>query len=233
MSDISKLIDGIAVDALGDPLKSAGYRKSGRTWRRRTNDSIQVINVQGSRHSGGASGRFFVNAGVYFPALATRLAIFQPTDTPDESHCHLRTRVTPPRKNGWEVHLVGGVKPEPDAGRVLGAVFSWLNRRADRRAPQTNDKVPESELREALEQRALPWLNQMADLRAARQALIDEGDLHTAAAASLELAEQREARRLFEDLLAKRTGASDDLRAWGRANGLLSLTGLETGELCV
>jgi hypothetical protein len=219
VSDLSRLIDQIAGEALADPLKTAGYRKTGRTWRRRTDGCIQVVNVQGSRHSGGADGRFYLNLGVYFPALAVRLALFEPTDAPHESDCHFRTRVTPAGKSHWALHLVGGAKPESDAGQMLGAVFSWLDRRADQHAPGKNDKV-RFDLREALEQRALPWLDRMQDLRTSRQALVDSGDLQVAAAASLELGELDEARRLFERFLSKRPSPSDELRAWGRANGL-------------
>jgi hypothetical protein len=220
VSDLSKLIDQIAGEALADPLRAAGYRKTGRTWRRRTDGCIQVVNVQGSRHSGGADGRFYLNLGVYFPALAVRLALFEPTDAPNESDCHLRLRVTPAGKSYWAVHLVGGAPAEPDAEKVLGAVFSWLDRRADRRGPQKNDRV-RSDLREALEQRALPWLDRMQDLRTSRQALVDCGDLQVAAAASLVLGDRDDARRLLERLLAKRPASREHLREWGRANGVI------------
>jgi hypothetical protein len=70
MSEIGKVIDRIAVDALVAPLKAAGYRRAGRTWRRRLKDAVQVVHVQASRSNVGADGRFTLTAGVYFPPLA-------------------------------------------------------------------------------------------------------------------------------------------------------------------
>ena len=49
MSEIGKVIDRIAIDALAAPLKAAGYRRAGRTWRRRLKDAVQVVHVQASR----------------------------------------------------------------------------------------------------------------------------------------------------------------------------------------
>lgn len=101
MSEIGKVIDRVATDALAAPLKAAGYQKAGRTWRRRVGDAIQVVNVQASRWNAGADGRFYLNAGVYFPALAARLALFPPTDAPAESACHVGIRPMPQGRRWW------------------------------------------------------------------------------------------------------------------------------------
>src|SRR6266498_5900662 len=102
MSEIGKVIDRVAVDALTAPLKAAGYRRTGRTWRRRLKDAVQVVHVQASRSNVGADGRFTLTAGVYFPALAARLALFPPLDDPAEHDCHVRTRPLPPGRHWWE-----------------------------------------------------------------------------------------------------------------------------------
>ena len=141
MSELGKVIDHIAVEALGDPLKAAGFRRSGRTWRRQMGDAVQVVHVQASRYNAGRDGEFVLNAGVYFPALAARLGLFLPTDTLGEGDCQVRTRPMPPGRNWWKVRAASGAQPEPDGGRVLGALFSWLDRRADRQAGETNARA--------------------------------------------------------------------------------------------
>jgi hypothetical protein len=222
MSEIGKVIDRVAVDALAAPLKAAGYRRTGRTWRRRLEDAVQVVHVQASRSNVGADGRFTLTAGVYFPALAARLALFPPLDDPAEHDCHVRTRPLPQGRHWWEVRAAGVAAPDPEAGRLFGTIFSWLDRRADRRAPQTNERTTQ-ELREALERHALPWLSRVADLRGARDELARQGLLWWAAAASLELGEHDEAAQLFARALEKAVPLqADELRLWGRANGLVT-----------
>jgi hypothetical protein len=57
--------------------------------------------VQASRYNLGADGRFLLNAGVYFRALAARLGLFPPTDAPGEADCHVRTRPIPSGRHWW------------------------------------------------------------------------------------------------------------------------------------
>lgn len=220
LSDTGRLIDRVASDALAAPLKLVGYRRVGRTWRRRQGDAIQVVNVQASRSNTGADGRFLLNAGVYFPALAARLGLFPPTDAPAEADCHLRTRPMPPGRSWWKVRAAGAARPDLDAGRFLGALFTWLDRRADQRAARTNARATE-ELRQSLEHRALPWLSRMIHLSSARDEFVRRGDLWYAAAASLELGERRAAAHYLAE--ASRAAApvkADELQRWGQVNGL-------------
>ena len=222
MSEIGKLIDRLAADALAAPLKAAGFHKTGRTWRRRAGDAIQVVNVQASKWNAGADGQLLLNAGVYFPSLAVRLALFPPTEAPAEYDCQVRTR---PRLPGWagrswlKVRVPAVVTPDPAAGGMLGNVYAWLDRRANQRAVRINEKAVR-ELREALEQHGLPWLERMADLRGARDYLVTRGARWWAVAASLELGDRDQAERLFARVLAEASGGTDELLSWGRANGL-------------
>jgi len=219
VSEIGRVIDRIAADALAAPLGAAGYRRAGRTWRRRLSDAVQVVHIQSSRSNMGANGRFTLNAGVYFPALAARLGLFPPTDAPGEADCHLRRRPMPPGQHWWRVRAPGVAMPDPEAGRLLGAVFSWLDRRADQRAARTNARATE-ELHEALERYALPWLERVADLSSARDELARRGPLWWGAAASLELGEHAAAASLFARALAAAPAKAEVLGRWGRANGL-------------
>jgi hypothetical protein len=219
MAPITEVIDRVAADALAAPLKEIGYRKSGRIWRRRLESAIQVVQVQASRHNVGAEGQFCLNAGVYFPALARRLPLFPPTDSPSEPDCHLRIRAQPPGRSWWEVRAAGVAVPEPNAGRVLGGIFGWLRRRADRGAPETNERAIVG-LRDALQRYALPWLERMADLHAARNEFEREGQLWNAAAASLELGDRELALAFFKRVLKDKPAGADEVTQWGLANGL-------------
>jgi hypothetical protein len=220
MSEIGQLIHQIAVEALAEPLEAAGFKRSGRTWRRRKGDAVQVITVQGSRANAGADGRFLLNAGVYFPALADRLGLFPLTDLPSEADCHLRTRPMPPGRRWWKVRLAGLAQPDPEAGRLLGALLAWLDRRADQRADQTNARAARA-LRQALERYAFPWLGRTGTLAGARDELAKRGQLWWAAAASLELDDHAAAKRLYARAVASAAPArAEELRRWGRANRL-------------
>ena len=219
MSEIGRVIDRVAADALAAPLKAAGYRKDGRTWRRRVGDSVQVVQVQASQSTVGADGRFLLNAGVYFPALAARIGLFSPTDAPLEMDCHVRTRPMPPGRDWWKVRAAGVARPDQEAGRILGAVFAWLDRRADRRAARTNARATQ-DLTQALERYALPWLDRLVHLPSARDELARRGPLWWAAAASLELGEPAAAARLFAQAVAAAPAKAENLRRWGRRNGL-------------
>jgi hypothetical protein len=166
-----------------------------------------------------AEGEFALNAGVYFPALAARLALFPPTDAPREMDCQVRTRPMPPGRHWWKVRAAGASTPDPGAGRVLGTMFSWLDRWADRQADRTNARAAQ-ELHGVLERYGLPWLERMVELSNARDELARRGPLLWAAAASLELGERAAAAQLLARAVAAAPAKADDLRRWGRVNGL-------------
>lgn len=220
MSDISDVIDQITGEALGAPLKALEFRKGSRTWRRRVDSAVQVVQVQASRTNRGPDGRFWLNAGVYFPTLSVRIGDFAPTDLPAESDCQVRTRPMPPGKSWWEVRAAGVRVPgEDEAGSFLGSLFSWFDRRADQREPARKALVA-AKLRESLELYAIPWLQRMTDLRVARDELSRTGPAKWAAAASLELGEPEEAVRLLRRALAEKSGGAEELIQWGQTNGI-------------
>ena len=222
--EVGKLITRIVDEAIATPLANAGYRRSGRTWRRHLdNDATQVVNVQWSpRHQG--EGSFVLNAGVYFPSLTTSLAWFPVTKSPKESDCHVRFRPRLRGAIGWNVRVPGAGEVDPDIGDGLfKSFFSWLDRRADRKAPAQHERATR-ELRESLEREGFPWLERVSTLQGARDELVRRGPLFWAAHASLLLGERDEAARLLERELAKSASNPDyteTVREWGRANGLL------------
>ena len=222
--EIAKLINRIVDDAITAPLAAAGFKRTGRTWRRYLDDGVvQVVNIQWSPRNAGVEGWFTLNAGVYFPELAKSLALFPLTKTPKEYDCHLRERPTIPG-GGWRVRVPGQAQPDPDLGDGWwAAFFSWLDRRADRKAPAQHEQATR-ELRESLDRHTLPWLERVSTLRGARDHLVRRGPMFWAAHASLLLGERDEAKRLVEKDLAgaKVPEYAEKVREWGKANGLIS-----------
>jgi len=221
---IAMLINRIIDEAIAAPLAAAGYKRTGRTWRRYLDDGvIQVVNIQWSPRDGSVEGSFTMNAGVYFPALAESLALFPPTKTPKEHDCHVRERPMIPGRDGWRVRVPGLAKPDPDLGNGrIAAFFAWLDRRADRKAPKQHEQATR-ELRESLERHTLPWLEEVRTLRDARDYFKRRGPAFWAAHASLLLGERDEAKRILEqDLARAKPERAAMLRAWGRATGLLA-----------
>jgi Domain of unknown function (DUF4304) len=68
-SEIGRKIDLIASGELGARLKAHGYRKKGRTFHRRTDESVCIVNVQARQSNVGFTGTFTINLGVYFPGI--------------------------------------------------------------------------------------------------------------------------------------------------------------------
>jgi hypothetical protein len=230
MNARDKLVEGIALEAIGDHLKQNGFMRSRRgpelqlppgalDWRRKFDHGIQVVLVTGSWRTGEANGEIGVYLGVYFPALARRLGYDAPRDIPPYELCHLHTRVNPLTSNAWPVRLVGGAEPDPDAGKFFGAIFSWLERRGDARGPAMNEKT-RVKLRKEFERYGLPWLERMTDPRQARQKMVETGDLRGAVAISVELGDLTEAREIFRRYLERKPHAQPELLEWGRQNGV-------------
>ena len=92
MSEISQTIDA-AIELLRPAMKQQGYAKSGRTWRRRREDCVQVVDVQASPWNSGEAGSFTVNLGVYFPAVAELVGEPPVQSAPSEMYCQLRERI--------------------------------------------------------------------------------------------------------------------------------------------
>ena len=223
--EIAKLINRIVDEAIAAPLATAGFRRSGRTWRRQVDDGVtQVVNVGWSSRDGRAEGWFGLNAGVYFRALAESIALYPITNSPKEHDCHVRRRFGPPGGNGWTVRLPGAAKPDPDVGKLLGGLFSWLDRRADSKAPEQHARATR-ELRETLDRDALPWLERVSALRAARDVWAKGPDMFWGAHASLLLGEREEAARILNRVLEGAKGNpefSEMVRTWGRKQGLIA-----------
>jgi len=221
--EIGKLINGIVDDAIREPLAAAGFHRSGRTWRRQLDDgAIQVLNVQWSPRNAGVEGWLTLNAGVYFPALVDLIGEFALTTTPKEYECHVRIRPLPPGRDGWTVRLVGAATPDSDVKGLLGNLFSWLDKRADGKAPAQHARATQ-ELHEAVEKYAFPWFERVSTLNGARDELLRRGPAFWGAHVSLALGEREEAARILQRELAKAAPEyAETLRTWGRRHGLVA-----------
>ena len=220
--EIGKLINRIVDEAIATPLAAAGFRRFGRTWRRQPDDGVtQVVSVQWSPRDD-VEGSFALNSGVYFTALAELIAELPVTAAPKEYDCHVRRSSSPSGRNGWQVRVPGMATPDPDMKGLIGDFFSWLDRRADRKAPEEHARATR-ELREALEKDAFPWLERVSTLRGAREEFQRRGPAFWAAHASLLLGEREEAARIVERELANaKSERAEMIRAWGRRHGLIA-----------
>jgi len=84
-------------------LKEHGFNKSNATWRRRRAESTAVLNVQKSPWG---DGSFYINLGVYFPALGSQA-------NPTENACHVQVRLD-----------------VEDAVDVVAKALTWFDARA-------------------------------------------------------------------------------------------------------
>jgi len=64
MSEVAKRIDAVLKARLTPTLRDLGFKKKARTFRRRTAEATQVVNVQASSSNFGEHGRFTINFGV-------------------------------------------------------------------------------------------------------------------------------------------------------------------------
>ena len=223
--EIAKLINRIIDESITAPLATAGFRRTGRTWRRSVDEGvIQVVNVQWSPRDGGVEAVFWLNAGVYIRALAESIALYAITASPKEYDCQLRRRPGPPGGNGWRVRLPSVENEDPEAKGWFIEFFSWLARRAENKLVEQAARAPR-EMREALEQHAFPWLERVSTLSGARDELLRGPDMFWAAHASLLLGEREAAARIVEKTLARAKSNpeySEMVRAWGRTHGLIA-----------
>jgi hypothetical protein len=115
MSEIAKLIDGMVKQGLAPVLRRDGYRKFGHTFARELPETTQIVNVQSDRWNAGSEGRFTLNVGVYFPAVAVLQGGVAPSGYPKEYDATIRTRIGALLPAGidrwWSLSSEGDVAP--------------------------------------------------------------------------------------------------------------------------
>ena len=223
--EVAALINRIVNAAIAEPLAAAGFKRTGRTWRRTLdNGLIHVVDVQWSPRDRRVEASFGLGAGVYSRELAESIALYKPIRSPKEHDCQVRLRPTAHGRRSWEVRVPGLSTPDPDLPGMFGRFFAWLDRRADRKAAGQHAKATR-ELREALVDAAFPALERMTTLRGVRDELARGPDLFWAAHASLLIGEREAATDLLGRALKKAVGNPEFtklMRKWGAKQELPS-----------
>lgn len=173
---MTRALNRVGAQALGPLLKTKGFRKQARTWRRRAgpDGAVHVVNLQGSMFGTRVEGRCALNLGIYFPALAELLGLGRVTDTPTEADCHLRRRAA---------------MLQPDARDT------WFEFRADE--PKSLQNVAAS-IRDLYTEFGEPWLQRVSTFVSARDELVRNGQWWSAAAASLSAGDEKGAAGLIQ-----------------------------------
>jgi hypothetical protein len=195
MSAIANLVDAVLAESLVPALRAAGYRRAARTWRRVGPATTRVVNVQGSAWNSADEGRFTINLGLYFPALAPFVGWGRTAERPTEPDCQVRMRI-------------GFLLP--------GGLDHWWTI-----TPATDIIVLAGEVRDAWVRYGAHWMETYDDLEAARP-LVAKQYAYGAAAVSLALGDRAEAERLVRDALAATSHRrqAEGIRVWARQHGL-------------
>jgi hypothetical protein len=190
LSAIGKRIDAVAGAHVAACLKSAGFRRKGRTFHRLHDDRTDVVNIQGSKWNAGRTGEFTVNVGVFYPAVSRLVDSWTVAGLPTEAECTVRSRL-------------GMLMP--------GGQDTWWKLRAS-----TSEDKLSATVAEALSDYGLPWLDRMGDMAAVK----DEVPALTCAAIALLEAHREEALRHLRRYCEEAPLNADRARQWGIEHGL-------------
>lgn len=193
MSEIGKRINAVIAHSLAPCLKEAGFKRKGRTFRRITDERIDVINVQGSKWNAGRTGEFTINVGVYYPEIAELYDEYRPDGLPEEYHCTLRSRIG---------LLMGG---NTDKWWKLGRL--------------TREEKLSDEVTMAVCDYALPWLDRMSDPDNVKA----EVPKFIAAVIAWHQGNNDEARRLIVESYDEAPAIAEQTKAWAARHGLLNV----------
>src|SRR4051812_41065423 len=108
MSVPAKVIDDVVARSLRPRLKALGFRRKGRYFCLSRPGAFACASVQASQWNAGSDGRFTVNLGVYFPALAQLFGETEPVTFPLPHQCVLPLQKRLPQlafggDSWWEV----------------------------------------------------------------------------------------------------------------------------------
>jgi len=169
VNDTSKRIASVVELSLSPFFKAERFQKRGPHFYKFGDNFIQVVTVQSSLGNTAASGRFRVNFGIHFPAVAEVLLAADPMpQIPKEHYCILRAI-------------------------LLGVHLPWWTV-----TPTTDVRTIAHALSGHWQDDAWPWMEKNKSLSEAAQTLEHDGDSWSAAAARLVLGEREEAVRLVK-----------------------------------
>lgn len=193
MSNIGKAIDAVIRGGLAPLMKREGFKKSGRNFLKADSESIAILNVQASMSNLGATGKFTINLGRYFPSVARAVGDPDLQGLPKEYNCYLRERIgfLLPKKldHWWEIDL------------------------------ETNLWLLTADVARAVEDVGLSWLRRMYDLRALKRELNGFPSLKLASVLLL-LDEKAQAERCLREFAREGPMAQASAAAWANRHGL-------------
>jgi hypothetical protein len=193
MSDIAQSIDEVLQLGLSDLLKSHGFKKSGRNWHRADGENWLIVNVQASSSNLGGEGKFAINLGVYFAAVAALAGQKALVGKPKEYDSTLRERL--------------GVL-------AYGSDHWWAIE------PGSNLSSISTDVVEKMQSVGLPWLDSHRDISRISAALKDSPSLLSVCSAWLAGSKEEAIRRL-QAAVASRPAAKAHFSTWATKNGVV------------
>jgi hypothetical protein len=193
MSEIGNAIDAVIRGGLAPLMKREGFKKSGRNFLKVDSESVAVLNVQASTSNLGATGKFTINLGRYFPSVARAVGDPDLQGRPKEYDCHLRQRIgfLLPKKldHWWEI------------------------------GPETHIEQLAVDVTRVVEGVGLPWLRRVHDLHSLKTELEGFPSIKLASVLLL-LGERAQAESCLEELVRASPMAQACATAWAKRHGL-------------
>lgn len=193
MDPVAQHIGRVIKHALVPALRGSGFRGSGRTFHHWLQGVVQVVNVQASSSNFGDTGRFTINLGVFFPAVAAIVDPGRVPEKPKEYECTLRTRI--------------GVLTE-------GSADLWWYIDSKTVDPELGDEVARTFVTFGA-----PWLERHSRLEAVLEGL--GRNVITRAASLMALGRADEAKALVQEAIADDPERTGYLADWSQRRGLL------------
>ncbi len=135
----SKMLNAFIKDAISPVLIGAGFRGTGRIYRRLIGDALQVVDVQNWKFNDSKRARFTIEVGVCFPRLLTAVAELdsyafyrENLGKPGITECAVRRRLgeflNPRQDIWWTVSASTGYLPSADEVTVplTTAAIPWM-----------------------------------------------------------------------------------------------------------
>ena len=193
MSEIGNAIDAVIRGGLAPLMKREGFKKSGRNFLKVDSELVAVLNVQASTSNLGATGKFTINLGRYFPSVARAVGDPDLQGRPKEYDCHLRQRIgfLLPKKldHWWEI------------------------------GPETHIEQLAVDVTRVVEGVGLPWLRRVHDLHSLKTELEGFPSIKLASVLLL-LGERAQAESCLEELVRASPMAQACATAWAKRHGL-------------
>lgn len=193
MSEISKKIDEVIATGLKKLMKDAGFRKKGRTFYKEADGIFSILNVQASTSNNSDQGKFTVNLGMFFPAIHDLVGSFEVKGVPSEAECTLRKRI----------------------GLLMPACCDhWWSVKE-----HTNFKALTEELKNMVENLALPWLEKNKNISEAAP-LLKNQNIFTEVATLIYEGNREEASHMLEIIISKGGHATSKAKHMAKKYGL-------------